>query len=97
MPKRPCLKCGTPTNGPYCTPHKRDGNLPTRELPRLMQGPLVCVLCGDPITEPRGRTSGAPSIQHLDGDQTNNHPSNLALAHMGCNASDAGVKPTRKR
>ncbi len=97
MANRPCLKCGAPTSVSYCTPHRRDTNLPTRQLPNLMRGPLLCHICGEPIVEPRGRTSGAPSIHHLDGDQTNNHPSNWVLAHIGCNARDAGVQPKRTR
>lgn len=95
MVKRPCFKCKRPSDDTWCPDHKRDRNLPTRELPRLLKGPRICSLCGRPITEPRGTTAGAPSVHHLDGDVTNNHPSNLSLTHMGCNAADAGFNQQR--
>ena len=90
--KRPCLTCGAPTDGSYCPAHTRDRTLPTRVLPLLLAESSTCVLCGEPIVEPRGRTSGAPSVEHLDGNPANDDPSNLALAHYGCNAADAGVR-----
>lgn len=92
MPLRPCATCATPTPDTYCPRHSRDTNLPTRVLPSLLLGgPYPCVLCGELIVSPRGRTRGAPSVHHLDGDVRNNHPSNLALAHFGCNAGEAGL------
>ena len=89
---KPCLTCGAPTRASYCPTHARDRTLPTRVLPRLLAESSICVLCGQPVTEPRGRTSGAPSVEHLDGNPANDLPSNLALAHLGCNARDAGVR-----
>lgn len=88
MALRPCLTCGTPTSGTRCPAHRRDRNLATRLLGQIaIRDRWICQLCGQPVTETRGRTSGAPSLDHIDRDVANNHPDNLRLAHHGCNSA----------
>ena len=45
--------------------------------------PHPCFFCGDVVTT-WGRRSAEGTIHHVDEDFTNNDPTNLAAAHMGC-------------
>ena len=84
---RPCAHpgCPTPTTGTRCPAHGRDPNLARDVLPWIIRRDRnICYLCGQPCG-PRGRSSDSPTIEHVNGDVTDNTLSNLRLAHHSCN------------
>lgn len=89
MTRRPCLVCGTPSAGSYCPAHARNRNL-ARDLLELVanRDGWICQLCGEPVSRIRDRSPLSPSLDHVKplAQGGTDAPSNLRLAHNGCNA-----------
>ena len=91
MVLRICLEsyCNNLSHEIRCEQHrKRNKNLARDMLHQIAaRDRWVCQICLRPVEKKRGHHSGAPSIDHVNGDISNDRPSNLQLAHIGCNAS----------
>lgn len=61
---------------------------PTKVCAIHLRGGMRCAWCG---VKYRGREDA--SVDHLDGDPSNNNPDNWVSAHIGCNSSRAHEWP----
>lgn len=96
MPRRECIECGTlTTSGPRChsctrAKDRARGTTTQRGLGwdhqqvvrQLLNGALVCALCGEPGT-PTDPLTGGHITARADGGT--NEPGNYQPEHLSCN------------
>jgi hypothetical protein len=49
--------------------------------------PTVCFFCGEPITVLEGHSSESICTHHIDWNEDNNEPTNVAFSHRGCHTA----------
>jgi len=92
----PCATpgCPTPTNQGRCPTHQRKPHTARTYLPWLIERDNnICQLCMKPIEGGRGQGGQYASVEHADGDPSNNQPRNLLLAHQNCNKNKEPGQP----
>jgi hypothetical protein len=58
-----------------------------QKLLRHFDPPYICYFCGEGITDLTSNGRDSINTHHIDGDHSNNDPSNWTSAHKGCHTS----------